>query len=141
MQDNQEQFPILVTGLHPSVTSKQLSDFFSFCGKISSLTLRTKDDSVEGVLFFEKEASAKTALLLNNALIKDKPITVQPYTEARQEVHREEDAQSQENLDKGDEPLVDVREVPDENITQRPVTGQRVSFTKYCKILRNGYEY
>lgn len=35
--------------------------------------------SVEAIVEFESEAAAKTALLLTNALIEDRPITVAPY--------------------------------------------------------------
>ena len=82
---------ILVSNLDQNVLEKQLSDFFSFCGTISSLSLRRKEEGTEAVLFFQTEDAAKTALLLTNALIKDKPMVVKPYTEQKRQLHQRED--------------------------------------------------
>jgi len=41
--------------------------------------VRSQGTSVEAIVEFESEAAAKTALLLTNALIEDRPITVAPY--------------------------------------------------------------
>jgi len=74
---------VIVKNVAPTVeppTHKVLSDFFSFCGNISSLaiTLVPGDDTVvNAVVTFENEAAAKTAVLLNNALINDRAITVE----------------------------------------------------------------
>jgi len=56
-------------------------DFFSFCGRISKLYLRQEEgkDTSSAVIQFETESAAKTALLLTNALIVDRPITVTAY--------------------------------------------------------------
>jgi hypothetical protein len=74
---------VFVSNISPNATEKTVSDFFSFCGRIIKLTLR-KDTSSEGVqeavVIFETDSAAKTALLLTNALIVDRPITVVPYT-------------------------------------------------------------
>jgi len=70
---------VLVTNVSPSSTEKTVSDFFSFCGKISRLYLSRQNDVVSVVVVFETESAAKTALLLTNALIGDRPITVSPY--------------------------------------------------------------
>jgi len=68
-----------VTNVSPASTEKTVSDFFSFCGKISRLYLSRQNDVVSAVVVFETESAAKTALLLTNALIGDRPITVAPY--------------------------------------------------------------
>eukprot|EP01089_Gocevia_fonbrunei_P014625 TRINITY_DN4049_c0_g1_i1.p1 TRINITY_DN4049_c0_g1~~TRINITY_DN4049_c0_g1_i1.p1 ORF type:complete len:144 (-),score=27.41 TRINITY_DN4049_c0_g1_i1:190-579(-) len=72
---------VLVTSISLSATSKAVTDFFAFCGTIKSLTLRTIPgaDSQEAIIEFKQEAATKTALLLTNALIVDKPITVSKY--------------------------------------------------------------
>ena len=114
-----EQFPVLVSNLDLDVTEKQISDFFSFCGKITSLTIRTKGNNVEAILFFEHESSAKTALLLSNALINDKPIVVQKYTDEKQAHHDTEDKRAQEKIDNGEVPELKVEEADAENITHR----------------------
>jgi len=72
---------VLVTNISPSANEKTVSDFFSFCGKITQLNLRKEEgkDTSSAVIQFETESAAKTALLLTNALIVDRPITVSAY--------------------------------------------------------------
>jgi len=140
---------ILITQLTPNVTEKQLTDFFSFCGKITSLTFRSKGDVVEAVLTFEKESSATTGLLLNNAIIDGNPIKVVPYTEEHQEVHKQEDHQTKIILEKSELPdeeippaeelpePVTVTEVAEEDITHRP--GERTATAAIASLIANGY--
>jgi len=72
---------VFVTNISPNATEKTVSDFFSFCGRITRLTLRNSAEggSQEAVVVFETDSAAKTALLLTNALIVDRPITVVPH--------------------------------------------------------------
>jgi len=71
-----------VANISPKANEKTVSDFFSFCGKISKLFLNTSNPEVSSaVVQFDTESAAKTALLLTNALIVDRPIVVVPYTE------------------------------------------------------------
>lgn len=71
---------VYVTNISPNATEKTVSDFFSFCGRITRLTLRGgAEGSQEAIVVFESDSAAKTALLLTNALIVDRPITVVPY--------------------------------------------------------------
>lgn len=70
---------VQVTNISPSANEKTVSDFFSFCGKISKLYLNKQNNSA--VIQFESESAAKTALLLTNALIVDRPITVVSFTQ------------------------------------------------------------
>lgn len=81
MADAQEIRSVLVTNISPSATEKTVSDFFSFCGKINKLFLKKEEgkDTGSAVIQFETESAAKTALLLTNALIVDRPITVTTY--------------------------------------------------------------
>lgn len=68
---------VFVSNISPSATEKTVSDFFSFCGRITRLNLRSgAEGSQEAVVVFETDSAAKTALLLTNALIVDRPITV-----------------------------------------------------------------
>jgi len=83
-----EQDPraVFVTNISPNATEKTVSDFFSFCGRITRLTLRSSTEgSQEAIVVFESDSAAKTALLLTNALIVDRPITVVPYFPAADE--------------------------------------------------------
>jgi len=59
-----------VEGIATATTEKEVRDFFSFCGKISSLSVKPTSDDADGpksaTVTFEKESAAKTALLLDN---------------------------------------------------------------------------
>ncbi|KIW08513.1 uncharacterized protein PV09_01407 [Verruconis gallopava] len=60
-----------VSGISSSTSEKDIRDFFSFCGKISDLTIEedTKTEAVptkHATVTFEKETAAKTALLLDS---------------------------------------------------------------------------
>ncbi|KAL1636523.1 Protein vip1 [Neofusicoccum ribis] len=56
-----------VENIASQTTEKEVRDFFSFCGKIQSLSVTpTKDGSQSATVTFEKETAAKTALLLDN---------------------------------------------------------------------------
>jgi len=59
-----------VEGIAPETTDKEVRDFFSFCGKISNLSVTPTSDSEKSTksatVTFEKETAAKTALLLDN---------------------------------------------------------------------------
>lgn len=70
---------VLVTNISPKANEKTVSDFFSFCGKVTNLSLRSRSDGSEAIVTFEAESAAKTALLLTSALIVDRPITVVPH--------------------------------------------------------------
>ncbi|KAL7417042.1 hypothetical protein BDY24DRAFT_376433 [Mrakia frigida] len=66
---NMPAFAINVSGISPDSTQSKLDQFFSFCGKISSITLTPGAESQSAVIVFEKESAAKTALLLNEGTL------------------------------------------------------------------------
>jgi len=72
---------VIVKNIAPTVdppTHKVLTDFFSFCGTIAALSINPVDEhTVSAIVTFETEGAAKTAVLLNNALINDRAITVE----------------------------------------------------------------
>jgi len=59
-----------VKGIHHDTSEKEVKDFFSFCGKITSISVTPESDAVEAAksasVTFEKETAAKTALLLDS---------------------------------------------------------------------------
>jgi len=81
MAEIQEVRAVLVSNISPNANEKTVSDFFSFCGKITKLYLNKEEgkDTSSAIIQFETESAAKTALLLTNALIVDRPITVSAY--------------------------------------------------------------
>jgi len=77
---------VFVTNISPSADQGTVNDFFSFCGKITSLSLAATeggDGAQESVVTFESESAAKTALLLTNAMIVDRAIKVEPLQQAQ----------------------------------------------------------
>jgi len=59
-----------VKGISSQTSEKEIRDFFSFCGKIQSLSVTPESSdsssSQSATVTFEKETAAKTALLLDN---------------------------------------------------------------------------
>ncbi|KAK6582438.1 hypothetical protein PZA11_004846 [Diplocarpon coronariae] len=55
-----------VKNISSATSKKEVQDFFSFCGKISTLELTPSDSTQSAIVTFEKETAAKTALLLDN---------------------------------------------------------------------------
>jgi RNA recognition motif-containing protein len=59
-----------VGGISHQTSDKEVRDFFSFCGKITSLSVKPTSDAADSAksasVTFEKETAAKTALLLDN---------------------------------------------------------------------------
>lgn len=59
-----------VQGISPKTSEKEVKDFFSFCGKITSISVTPSSDAADAPqsasVTFEKETAAKTALLLDN---------------------------------------------------------------------------
>jgi len=71
---------VFVENLSPSVTTKMLNEFFSLCGPIESITVRPKpnadDGTLEAIVFFESSGAADTAVLLTNAILVDRIISI-----------------------------------------------------------------
>ncbi|KAH8690812.1 putative actin cytoskeleton protein [Talaromyces proteolyticus] len=70
-----------VKGIAPTTTEKEVHDFFSFCGKISNLSLTPEsgeaDAKKSATVTFEKETAAKTALLLDNTQLGPSAVRVE----------------------------------------------------------------
>jgi len=81
MQENPTQSitSVFVSNISESATAKTISDFFSFCGRITDLKLSTNPGPKQAIVTFGTDSAAKTALLLTNAMIIDRPISVTLY--------------------------------------------------------------
>jgi len=140
MSDAQEIRSVLVTNISPAANEKTVSDFFSFCGKISKLYLKKEEgkETSSAIIQFETESAAKTALLLTNALIVDRPITVAAH-------------ESSVNVPTPSSPQVTGQSVPESfgspaeqaNITTRDFGGipdnQRTKTSVVASLLASGY--
>lgn len=66
-----------VSNIATSSTERELGDFFSFCGKISSITVTPGEASQTATVVFERESASKTALLLDGTQLGSNTIKVQ----------------------------------------------------------------
>ncbi|EIM85816.1 uncharacterized protein STEHIDRAFT_121834 [Stereum hirsutum FP-91666 SS1] len=70
-------YTVNVTGISPSTTETQLHDFFTFCGKITSIDFEDAgSDGKKANIHFEKPSAAKTALMLNSGTLEGSQLTV-----------------------------------------------------------------
>ncbi|KAJ5890162.1 hypothetical protein N7504_010972 [Penicillium tannophilum] len=92
-----------VSGIAPSTSEKDVRDFFSFCGKITSLSITPTgseaDSSQSASVTFEKEAAAKTALLLDQTQLGSSSV----HVEAAQNIDDLAGAQATSSTEKEDE--------------------------------------
>lgn len=69
-----------VKNIAPQTSEKEVRDFFSFCGKITSLSVTPASDASDSpqsaTVTFEKETAAKTALLLDNTQLGSSQVQV-----------------------------------------------------------------
>jgi len=79
-----------VSNLSDTTTEKNLSDFFTFCGKIGSIDFDAATKSA--TIHFENPSAAKTALMLNGGSLDGSPIAVTSEVE-------HEDAHSEDHHD------------------------------------------
>ncbi|KAJ6060829.1 hypothetical protein N7444_002683 [Penicillium canescens] len=70
-----------VSGISPATSEKEVRDFFSFCGKIVSLSITPVSSEADAPksasVTFEKEAAAKTALLLDQTQLGTSAVHVE----------------------------------------------------------------
>ncbi|KAI1265492.1 hypothetical protein F5Y18DRAFT_53560 [Xylariaceae sp. FL1019] len=66
-----------VKNISAETGEQQVKEFFSFCGKITNITVtKAADGSQDATVTFEKETAAKTAQLLNNTQLGASQISV-----------------------------------------------------------------
>ncbi|KAI0768970.1 hypothetical protein BD413DRAFT_85803 [Trametes elegans] len=67
-------YTIHVTGIADATTEQHLTDFFTFCGKITSVEYDQAKHSA--TIHFEKPSAAKTALMLNGGTLDGAHLTI-----------------------------------------------------------------
>ncbi|EGS19951.1 RNA recognition motif-containing protein [Thermochaetoides thermophila DSM 1495] len=60
-----------------NTADKEIKDFFSFCGKITSIEITAGAETKSATVTFEKETAARTALLLNHTSLGGNEILVE----------------------------------------------------------------
>ena len=99
---------VLLTVLENNTTYDDVSNFFSFCGPISSVVLRPGKDTSEAIVSFQTEGAYRTALLLSNAMIKEREIHI--------ESHHCESRFSDVSLNNGNDQNIDITSQRDPRI-------------------------
>jgi len=74
-------YAVQVSGIAPTTTEQQLHEFFTFCGKITSIDSNDKSEPKNATIHFEKPSAAKTALMLNGGTLDGAHLTVTSETE------------------------------------------------------------
>jgi RNA recognition motif-containing protein len=69
-----------VKNLSPKTSEEEVKDFFSFCGKITTLEITSAGETQNATVTFEKETAAKTALLLDNTQLGATQVQVSSAT-------------------------------------------------------------
>ncbi|KAK7689800.1 hypothetical protein QCA50_006439 [Cerrena zonata] len=67
-------YTVYVSDLSPTTTEQHLNDFFTFCGKISSISFDAAAHAA--TIHFEKPQAAKTAIMLNGGTLDGTHISV-----------------------------------------------------------------
>jgi len=73
-------YQVQVSGLAPTTTEAHLNDFFTFCGKITSIDFNEKSEPKSATIHFEKSSAAKTALMLNGGTLDGAHLIVSSET-------------------------------------------------------------
>ncbi|KAM6494121.1 hypothetical protein JOM56_010482 [Amanita muscaria] len=100
-------YSVTVTGIAPSTTDEKLHDFFSFCGRITSID--RKDDSA--TITYEKPSAAKTALMLSGGALDGNNVHVEgnnlPHDE-KEEGQYPKDTKEVPHIDQHDKPRAGI---------------------------------
>ncbi|KFX87772.1 hypothetical protein V490_08024 [Pseudogymnoascus sp. VKM F-3557] len=85
---------VYVKNISSATSKKEVTDFFSFCGKIKSIEITPGADTQSAEVVFEKETAAKTALLLDNTQLGKTQVSVTGAEGAKEfdESHAEKDS-------------------------------------------------
>lgn len=88
-----------VTGIAPQTTEAHLNDFFTFCGKITSIDF----SSGSAAIHFEKPSAAKTALMLNGGTLDGASLAVTSDT-----VHEDTNEDDKTPYEQSDKPRAGI---------------------------------
>jgi RNA recognition motif-containing protein len=81
---------VQVANIAQTTTKDHLDDFFTFCGKITSIDLKDTHPTKSAIIHFEKPQAAKTALMLNGGLLDGSNLQVTSDTVKEDESHHDE---------------------------------------------------
>ncbi|KAJ1973860.1 Protein vip1 [Dimargaris cristalligena] len=142
---------VLVEGIAKEADAAKVTEFFTFCGKIDQFELRPSADgeAQEALIHFEKDSAAKTAVLLSNAMIAEKPIEVRfffdQYNVAASpvpELPKEGEAAQRSHIDEAATLLKD-RDLPQEEKPKSSIFYEIIAngYLLSEKLVKTAYEY
>ncbi|KAI0629892.1 hypothetical protein C8Q77DRAFT_1139081 [Trametes polyzona] len=97
-------YTIHVSGISDATTEQHLTDFFTFCGKITSVQYDKPNHTA--TIHFEKPSAAKTALMLNGGTLDGAHLTI-----TSDQVHQDKDdgaAHHEGHIDQADKPRAGI---------------------------------
>ncbi|EIN12344.1 hypothetical protein PUNSTDRAFT_130597 [Punctularia strigosozonata HHB-11173 SS5] len=97
-------YSVHVSNIAPETTEKSLQDFFTFCGKISSIDFNGSATPKTAVIHFEKPSAVKTALMLNGGTLDGSHLTVTSDTEHPETTEEADHAHDHPHIDQTDKP-------------------------------------
>lgn len=131
--ENQQVPTIFVDNISNSATRKDISEFFAFCGKIDALKLESSETHQRAYIRFCEIAAVDTALLLNQAVIRDQPITVSKYESESESIHFDEESinevETNESSQGGNntENIIDQNEKPQEEKSKTKIIASLIA--------------
>lgn len=79
---DQQKRAVVVYDLNETVSVKQLSEFFGYCGGVEKIVLnQNQGGQLFAVIVLEDQTAFTTAVLLNHAILNDTSISVVPYSD------------------------------------------------------------
>ncbi|PSS37035.1 hypothetical protein PHLCEN_2v1074 [Hermanssonia centrifuga] len=81
-------YDVHVANIAPQTTEHHLHDFFTFCGKIT--TVHFDPTTHSATIHFEKSSAAKTALMLNGGTLDGEQLSVTSPTDHQDDVHHDQ---------------------------------------------------
>ncbi|KAG2094623.1 uncharacterized protein F5147DRAFT_407231 [Suillus discolor] len=97
-------FSVTVSNISSSTTQEKLHEFFSFCGNIKSIDLKSEGQSA--VVTFEKPSSVGTALMLNGGTLDGEQLNITSDVEHHN--HQEQPHHSSSPFEQSDKPRAGI---------------------------------
>ncbi|KAG1880711.1 hypothetical protein C8R48DRAFT_588023, partial [Suillus tomentosus] len=100
-------FSFQVSNISSSTTQEKLHEFFSFCGNIKSIDLKSEGETTQSaVVTFEKPSSAGTALMLNGGTLDGEQLNITSDVEHHN--HQEQPHHSSSPFEQSDKPRAGI---------------------------------
>lgn len=78
---------VYVKNISAQTSEKEIKEFFSFCGKITSIDVKEAGETKDATVMFEKSTAAKTALLLDHTQLGATQVSVSSDDTSEEEIY------------------------------------------------------